>query len=137
MSLPSHRPRDRLDADFAALSQQVAGLETDYRDLKLSFINLDKKFDAGFAALAAKFDSRNVTPWATIIAGLGFVLAIMTTVGWMARQPLVDAQVMTRDELLRNADLRRTEDRRISDRQSELQSQIDRIRGAFDLMTRK
>ena len=134
MKRAARPPMTNWEADFAALSEQVTGLEADYRDLKIGVANLDKKIDTAFASLSLKFDSRSVTPWGTIIAGLAFILTGMTTIGYLARQPIVSQVSSISSELQRNAELRRIEDRRLADHQLKLQSQVDRMQGAFDLI---
>jgi hypothetical protein len=94
--------RQNLDAEFAALSQQVAGIENDYRDLKGVVVALDKKIegsnvalstkiDTSFAALAVKFDARDQINWGPIATGIGVVVAAMVALGGLAMQPGKDA----------------------------------------------
>lgn len=117
--------RETLDADFAALSQQVTGLESDYRDLKVVVLALDKKIDASFTALTAKIDARNVTPWVSIFSGIGVLVTMMGTVGYLALQPGKDAvqqlQIETRQERIRH---------------DETRTKLDTMRGQFDMLLR-
>lgn len=119
------------EAEFAALSQQVDGLESDYRDLKGVVVNLDRKMDAQFAALTTKIDSRNVTPWASIWAALGVLLAGMTTVGWLALQPIQSAVLQNRSDIFAEYQRRRDEDRDIRHRLDETRGQLDYLRGTL------
>lgn len=110
------------EAEFAGLSQQVTGLEADYRDLKGVVVNLDRKMDAGFASLNSKIDSRNITPWASIWAALGVLLAGMTTVGWLALQPIQSSSVESRNEI-----------KHLRDRHDETASRVDQMRGMIEM----
>lgn len=118
-----------LEAEFAALSQQVSALETDQRDLKGVVVNLDRKMDAGFASLNQKIDSRNVTPWASIWAALGVLLAGMTAVGWLALQPIQSATGQLRADLSEEYRLRRDEDHNLRRRIDATRSHLDWTNG--------
>ena len=115
--------RETLDADFAALGQQVTGLESDYRDLKVVVLALDKKIDQAFATLTAKMDARNITPWVSIFSGIGVLVTMMGTVGYLALQPGKDAvqqlQIEARQERIVSAETR---------------AKIDYMRGQFDML---
>lgn len=91
-----------MDAEFAALSQQVGGLDGDYKDLKSVVVNLDRKIDnsnsqltakieQSFNALSAKFDARERINWGPIMTGLGVLVAAMVAIGGLALQPSKDA----------------------------------------------
>jgi hypothetical protein len=63
--------------DIGALEQRVFGLEKQLNDISSSI-----------AALGAKLDERSRTPWVTLIAAGGFLLAFMTTIGVLAYGPI-------------------------------------------------
>lgn len=67
----------RVRYDIGALDQRVVGLEKTINDLSSSI-----------AALSTKIDERSRTPWATLIAGAGFLLLFMSTVGVLASRPI-------------------------------------------------
>lgn len=125
--------RSSLDSEFSALSQQVVGLENDYRDLKLVVVNLDKKIETAFTALSAKIDQRNVTPWASIWTALGVLLAGMTTIGWLALQPINAAIERGRADLWTEINGRNEADRRISDRLNSVKTDLDKIDGMLTM----
>lgn len=63
--------------DLGALEQRVFGLEKALNDISSSI-----------AALGTKIDERSRTPWMTLISAFGFLLAFMTTVGFLAYKPI-------------------------------------------------
>ncbi len=63
--------------DIGALEQRVSGTEKALNDISSSI-----------AALGAKLDERSRTPWVTLIAAGGFLLAFMTTIGVLAYGPI-------------------------------------------------
>lgn len=63
--------------DIGALEQRVTGTERALNDISSSI-----------AALGAKLDERSRTPWVTLIAAGGFLLAFMTTIGVLAYGPV-------------------------------------------------
>lgn len=124
----------RFEAEFAALTQQVAGIENDYRDLKLVVVGLDKKIestnaslaskiDASNLNLAAKIDARAATPWGAIWAALGVMLAGLTTVGWLALQPRDDQISQLRHSAWTETTIRRDQDEKLRDRLTALERQ--------------
>lgn len=132
---PPVKPSDRfaklegIEAEFAALSQQVTGLEGDYRDLKGVVVNLDRKMDAGFASLNAKIDSRNVTPWIAIYAGMSVFAGIATTIGYLALQPTRDAVARIDQSISEEGRQRRDDDRRMREQLATTKSQLDWTNG--------
>lgn len=102
------------------------------RDIK----EVGARFDAAIASISSKIDARGITPWATIIATLTLVLAGMTTIGWLARQPLEDGIDRNTAELRLNAELRRAEDRRLADQLSLMRHDLDYLRGHYDASKR-
>lgn len=92
--------------DIGALEQRVYGLEKAISDVS-----------SDIAALGTKIDERSRTPWATLIAAGGFLLAFMTTVGVLAYRP-VEADIARHERRINAID-----DRYIAD----LQRTIDRL----------
>lgn len=68
--------------DPGALEQRVYNVEQGLQSIS-----------AQISGLSAKLDERSKTPWATLISGGVFMLAIMSTVGVLAYRPIDAAQV--------------------------------------------
>jgi TorA maturation chaperone TorD len=122
------------EADFAALSQQVSSLESDYRDIKIAVVNLDKKIDDSFARLSMKIDSRNVTPWASIWTALGVLLAGMTTVGYLALQPMQTSISQLHYGLEKEISKRNDEDHQLLTKLDKTRSDVDQLLGVFKIL---
>lgn len=75
MSSNTRDPKARYD--IGALDQRVFGLEKAVNDIT-----------SAISALGTKIDERSRTPWTTVIAAFGFMLAFMTTVGILAYRPI-------------------------------------------------
>lgn len=68
--------------DPGALEQRVYNVEQGLQSIS-----------AQISGLSAKLDERSKTPWATLISGGVFMLAIMSTVGVLAYRPIDAAQI--------------------------------------------
>ena len=102
--------QDTLEADFAALSQQVSNQDEDIQETKRIVLALDKKIDAttinlsnkidnSHNALSTKLDAHNITPWQSIFGGLTVLVGLMTTIGYLALQPNTESIRDLRAEL--------------------------------------
>lgn len=67
--------------DLGALNQRVTGLERSIHDIATQL-----------GALSTKLDERSRTPWAVLIAGAGFMLLFMSTIGVLAYRPIDQEQ---------------------------------------------
>ena len=67
--------------DIGALEQRVSGTEQALNNIS-----------SQIAALGAKLDERSRTPWVTLIAGGGFLLAFMSAIGVLAYNPIEKTQ---------------------------------------------
>lgn len=130
-------PRATLDAEFAALSQQVAGVVDDYKDLKGVVVSLDKKIEAShialsakidqsFTALSGKFETRDRINWSAIATGLGVLVAVMVAIGGLALQPSKDAIAASQAAALYERQ-----------RVDTAQSQIDKLTGMLSILGAK
>lgn len=54
---------------LAELSSSISALDTDYRDLRTTVINLGKRIDDAMTSINAKIDQRFQPQWQTYIAG--------------------------------------------------------------------
>lgn len=77
-------PTGDVDVQLAQTRQRVAGLEQTFQ----SFAN---SISAQIGALSTKLDERSRTPWATLLAGMGIVIAVMTAGGQLAKAPIDQA----------------------------------------------
>lgn len=109
--MATRQQTNHFDAEFAALAQQVMGIEKDYRDTKVAIVNLDKKIDNSFSVLAAKIDAQAKFPWNSLWAALAVVLTGMTVVGWMAMAPIQANQIRLENALAHEQALRRDIDK--------------------------
>jgi TorA maturation chaperone TorD len=136
------------EAEFASLTQQVANIENDYRDLKMVVVSLDKKIDknaenlntkieAAFQTLAAKLDIQATFPWNSLWAALGVLLIGISTVGYLARQPILDDLAELKTQQTNEITARKAEDIRIYDRLDKTQSSVDFLRGYISAQTGK
>lgn len=121
-----------LDAQFAELRQQVTGLDTEQTEIKKGLFALNNKFDAGFRDLAEKLERRNIFPMATFLIGIGVILSIVTLVGGLARQPIVDGINENHADLKANATLRREEDSRQRAEMAKIRAKVDYLYGRLD-----
>ncbi len=141
------------DASFAALAQQVAGIESDYRELKGAVVSLGAEFRSSFSTLAAKLDDKAQTPWTVIFSGLGLILTVFTSIGVLAYLPVKNAidDLKSETRLAREQIVPRVEHEqrwRVSDRDSSrmierydrmnvemdsIRSQVDYLRGRLDV----
>ncbi|PZQ16963.1 MAG: hypothetical protein DI565_06120 [Ancylobacter novellus] len=78
----------RDDAKLAALEQRVYGLERGVHDLNRLFTGRIGEVSAQLASLSGKLDDRSRTPWPTIVAAMGVVLAIVVAGGELAKAPI-------------------------------------------------
>ena len=92
----SRDPKARYD--IGALEQRVFGLEKQLNDISSSI-----------AALGAKIDERSRTPWVTLIAAGGFLLAFMSTIGVLAYRP-VEATLARHEQRIDQFDARYVRD---------------------------
>lgn len=76
------------DAQYAALSQRVTGIE-----------NSVNAISAQIGALATTINDRSKTPWGTLIAGLGVALVIGGGYTTLSRQPTDQAIVRLQDDV--------------------------------------
>jgi hypothetical protein len=104
--------------NFAALQQQVIGLDTDYQELKGVVVSLDRKMDHGFTAIHTKLDERNRTQWPVIFSGLAVLLTFCVSVGTLAYWPIKSDIAAIKDDVVR-----------MSDRNHLLQREFDFLRG--------
>ena len=118
-----------LDAEFAALSQQVSSLETDYRDIKVAVVNLDKKIDASFTALSNKIDARAYTPWMPIFGGGALFLSLVSMIGFLAMQPLKEGLAEARAMMTKEQQVRADRDIQVQQRITALGRDLDRLIG--------
>lgn len=133
------------DESFAALRQQVLGMEQDYHELKAVVVGLDRKMDHGFQAINTKLDDRNKTPWGVIFSGMAFILAFCIAVGTLAYMPIrndtdalksdaIRRYEQTRQEMRSDYDQLVTRSQRQWDQVMRTQSQLDKISGALGTM---
>ena len=126
--------QDTLEADFAALSQQVSNQDGDIQETKRVVVNLDRKIDAttinlsnkidaSFNSLSAKLDAHNITPWQAIFTGMSVLVGVLASIGYLALQPNTDAIHELRTEL-------KSEASRIDSKASEL----DQLIGVMKLL---
>lgn len=116
----------------ATLGKEVERIKDDQSLLRSSVVELEEKLDAGFNSLSAQLSSRSATPWTLIISLLGLILAGMTTVGWLAREPLVEGQVNIRGIVTSNEATRVFEDRHFRTRLNELSDKLNFLEGTLD-----
>ena len=132
--------RRNFEAEFAALTTQVAGIETHYRDLQIVVVgldkkieannlNLDRKIDSAFANLAAKIDARSTTPWVAIWASLSVVLAATGMIGWLALKPHEEQYAHLQTNLTAERQVRGAEDLRIREMLIAIRRDADYTRG--------
>lgn len=117
------------EARLAELSQRVNGLHEADRKLEVAVSALDRRMDEGFTLISSKIEARSITPWPVLIGICTLLMGGFTTVGYLARQPLSDAIELNRIQLIRNADQRILEDRRLWDRLSEQDRALARLEG--------
>lgn len=84
--------------DIGALEQRVSGTENALRDIQSSI-----------SALGTKIDERSRTPWATLIATFAFLLAFMSTVGFLAYKP-IESDLARHERLIDKIQDRYTQD---------------------------
>lgn len=116
---------------FAALHQQVIGLDGDYQELKSVVVSLDRKMDSGFAAINTKLDEKNRTPWAVVFSALAFILAFCVSIGTLAYMPIKSDTENLRQAQVRDVDRLDTRDQRIWVRVNEIQRQLDKLDGSL------
>jgi hypothetical protein len=75
MAASNRDPKARYD--IGALEQRVTGTERALAEIS-----------SQIAGLSAKLDERSRTPWVTLIAAGGFLLAFMSTIGVLAYGPI-------------------------------------------------
>lgn len=122
---------EHLESRVTALSAQVTNLDEADREIKKHLAVLTDNVTQGFKELTAKIEARSQTPWTTIIALLALILTGMTTVGWIARQPLADGIVGLAELQRKEADMRTSADLRIDQRITSIQRDLDYLRGEF------
>ena len=96
MTASNRDPKARYD--IGALEQRVTGTERALNDIS-----------SQIAALGAKLDERSRTPWVTLIAAGGFLLAFMSTIGVLAYSP-IERAIARQQVLLDQIDLRYVQD---------------------------
>lgn len=125
-------PRMKTSAEsFAALHQQVIGLDSDYQELRNVVVGLDRKMEGGFAAIHAKLDERNKTPWGVIYTGLALLLTFCVSIGALAYLPIKDGITAIQAAQLRDFDRLDARDQRLWVRTNEIQRQVDRLEGSL------
>jgi len=104
------------NSDITALSVRVGALEGDIREFGDRLLGLDTKIDkaisglatefrASFSAITSQLSERQRTPWAVLISGAGFIVAVLGVFGSQALSPLqsdtkhLKEQIVPREEI--------------------------------------
>jgi hypothetical protein len=127
------------DAEFATLTQQVAGLDSAYNDLRAVVVNLDRKIDEvvtnldrrideSFVSLGAKIDAKSATPWASIWAAAAVALSFMTIIGYLSLRPIDNEITEIKTAIISE----HTYDREESNRVNELQIRVNQRLAIID-----
>lgn len=113
MTQHTHEPSS---SDITALSVRVGALESDIREFGDRLLGLDTKIDkaisglatefrASFSAITSQLSERQRTPWAVLISGAGFIVAVLGVFGSQALSPLqadtklLKEQIVPREEI--------------------------------------
>lgn len=104
--------------NFAALQQQVIGLDTDYQELKGVVVSLDRKMEHGFTAIHTKLDERNRTQWPVIFSGLAVLLTFCVSIGTLAYWPIKSELAAVKEDAVR-----------LAEREQTIQREFDFLRG--------
>lgn len=117
--------------NFAALRQQVIGLESDYQELKGVVVGVSNEMRAGFTAINQKLDARSITPWSLYISGFVALLVLLGMLGTVLYVPIKSTQDEMKDQQRRDAQASYDRDVRFGDRHRALQSEVDFMKGAL------
>jgi len=93
--------RNTTSENYAALSERVANLgnavsnlSSEVEDIRGSMASAAavREVSSKLESLGTKLEERNKTQWPTLIAGGGFILAIMSVIGTLAYRPIETEQ---------------------------------------------
>lgn len=122
--------------NFAALRQQVIGIENDYQELKGVVVGLDRKMDAGFQAINTKLDARSATPWVAIGVMQASAFTIFGLVGWLAYTPILTSISKLESRIERDADKSYDRDSRITERLRIVEGKMQFYEGVLRPLTK-
>lgn len=110
--------RPRVLHDAASFDTRLGAVEEDVRDLK-------RTFEAGFAGLHAKLDSKSQTSWPMLSVGLATICAV----GALAYWPIRERQMELKEEIRYQAAEGLSRDRRFLDMIIKVQMDAARMEG--------
>lgn len=115
--------------NIGALQQRVYGLESGQRSLADGLSNLSSRVETLFAGLATKIEDRSRPQYPLLISIGVFGLAVLTSVGWLAYNPIRETQADQKAAMLNLASAiqERVTFRELDVRAQRTQTDISRI----------